>query len=127
MTTQHPADRPGHTTPTTPAEFAAAYFDRWRAGDADGLGALFTDATEFRGPMGVAHGSAECVRGLVAVRGMVDDIEVIRRWVDGDDAITWFEFHRAGAEPIPVVNWSHVDGGAITRIRVTFDPRPLLG
>jgi hypothetical protein len=28
---------------------------------------------------------------------------------------------------VPVANWSHVEGGKITRIRVTFDPRPFLG
>jgi hypothetical protein len=26
-----------------------------------------------------------------------------------------------------IVNWSHVEAGRITRMRVTFDPRPLLG
>ena len=28
---------------------------------------------------------------------------------------------------LAVVNWSHIEDGQITRIRVTFDPRPLLG
>jgi hypothetical protein len=41
-----------------------------------------------------------------------------------DDA--WFELTTADAGPLPIVNWSHVSGGRIDRIRVSFDPRPLL-
>ena len=33
----------------------------------------------------------------------------------------------ADAGPLPTVNWSHVEDRRITAIRVTFDPRPLLG
>jgi hypothetical protein len=47
--------------------------------------------------------------------------------VDGPDVLTWFELRTATAGPLPVVNWSHVEDGRITRILVTFDPRPLLG
>jgi hypothetical protein len=28
--------------------------------------------------------------------------------------------------PIPVANWSHIEHDRIVRVRVTFDPRPLL-
>jgi hypothetical protein len=38
-----------------------------------------------------------------------------------------FALSTATAGPLPVVNWSHVEDGLITRIRVTFDPRPILG
>jgi hypothetical protein len=39
---------------------------------------------------------------------------------------SWFALHTSVAGVIePVVNWSHVEDGRITRIRVTFDPRPL--
>jgi hypothetical protein len=50
---------------------------------------------------------------------------VLKRWVDGPDVITWFDLHTHDAPPVPTVNWSHVEDGRITRIRVTFDPRPL--
>ncbi|RZS90048.1 SnoaL-like protein [Motilibacter rhizosphaerae] len=112
---------------TTPTQVATAYFEHWQGRDAEGLAPLFADDVEFTGPMGTAHGPEECVRGLLGVRGIVDSIEVVHRWVDGPDVLTWFEFHRAGADPLPVTNWSHVEDGAITRIRVAFDPRPLLG
>ena len=39
--------------------------------------------------------------------------------------ITWFELHTADTEPLPAVNWRHVQNGKISSIRVTFDPRPL--
>jgi len=46
---------------------------------------------------------------------------------DDTDVITWFTLHTTEAKSLPVVNWSHVQDGRIARIRVTFDPRPLLG
>jgi hypothetical protein len=51
---------------------------------------------------------------------------VRRMVVDGADAITWFDLHTTVAEPMPVANWSHVENGEITRVRVTFDPRGLV-
>jgi hypothetical protein len=30
-------------------------------------------------------------------------------------------------DPMPVANWCHVEDGLVTRIRVVFDPRPMLG
>jgi hypothetical protein len=34
--------------------------------------------------------------------------------------------HPADGPACPVANWSHVDAGKIDRVRVTFDPRPLI-
>jgi len=45
---------------------------------------------------------------------------------DGSDVLTWFELHAPGADPVPVANWARVEDGKISRVRVTFDPRPLL-
>ena len=117
---------------TTSAEHTAlaaeTYFTAWQAPDFERLSALFADDVDFVGALGAVQGRGDCIAGLRAVRGMVDDIHVVRRWIDGSDAITWFELHRDGHDPIPTVNWSHVDDdGLIDRIRVTFDPRPLLG
>jgi hypothetical protein len=57
---------------------------------------------------------------------IMTDIDVNVMAVDGPDVLTWFELHSAAADPVPTVNWSRVENGLITRIRVTFDPRPLL-
>ena len=88
---------------------------------------MLADDVGFRGPFGTADGADECIAGL---RGMAEkvmtDVDVVLMAVDGSDVLTWFELHSAVADPIPTVNWSHVENGLITRIRVTFDPRPLL-
>ena len=115
-----------HPTRSDPAAVAAAYFDAWRAKDFDALAALLADDVDFAGPLGQARGAAECRRGIEGLSRIVTDVVVQKRWVHGDDAITWFELHTTVAPPCPVVNWSHVEDGRITRIRVTFDPRPLL-
>ena len=66
--------------------------------------------------------------GLRGLRELITDIVVRHRWVDGPEVVTWFDLHTtASPEPSPTVNWSHVEGGRITAIRVTFDPRPLVG
>jgi limonene-1,2-epoxide hydrolase len=102
--------------------------DAWRARDFDRLRTVLAEDVTFRGPLGTADGADECVAGL---RGMAEkvmtDVDVKLMAVDGGDVLTWFELHTAVADPIPTVNWSHVENGLITRIRVTFDPRPLTG
>ena len=45
---------------------------------------------------------------------------------DDDDVLAWFELHPKDGEPVPVVNWCHVEDGRVAQVRVTFDPRPLL-
>jgi hypothetical protein len=57
---------------------------------------------------------------------IMTDIDVKVMALDGPEVLTWFELHSGGADPVPTVNWSRVENGLITRIRVTFDPRPLL-
>ena len=57
---------------------------------------------------------------------ITDQVEVVHRWIEDADVLTWFELSTASAGPMAIVNWSHIEAGRITRIRVTFDPRPLL-
>ncbi|HKY67794.1 MAG TPA: nuclear transport factor 2 family protein [Acidimicrobiales bacterium] len=110
----------------TPADAATTYFDAWRAADFERLRTVLADDVQFTGPMGTADGADECLAGLRGLRQMLDDIVVERRWVDGPDVVTWFALDTQPAGRVePVVNWSHVEEGRITRIRVTFDPRPL--
>jgi hypothetical protein len=109
------------------AQVATAYFDAWRAADFEALGSLLADDVTFTGPLGVAAGAEECLAGMRQLRQIVDDIVVERMFVDGDDVLTWFALHTTTAGVVdPVVNWSHLAYGLIDRIRVTFDPRPLL-
>ena len=76
---------------------------------------------------GATQGAEDTLAGLKGMFAMTERVEVVRRWVDGPDVLTWFELHTATAGPLAIVNWSHIEDGRITRIRVTFDPRPLLG
>jgi limonene-1,2-epoxide hydrolase len=106
---------------------ARTYFDGWRSGDFDRVRTILADDVTFRGVLGNADGADACIAGL---RGMAEsimtDIDVQVIATDGPDVLTWFDLHNRMADPIPTVNWSHVEDGRITRIRVTFDPRPLL-
>lgn len=112
-------------TETTRAA-AIAYFDAWRERDFDLLRTVLAPDVEFVGVLGTAYGADDCIAGL---RGMAEsvmtDLVLHARVVEGPDAMTWFDLITATTPPIPTVNWSHVDDGLITRIRVTFDPRPL--
>ena len=76
------------------------YFRTWRERDFAGFRANLADDVTFEGPMAT---------------------------VDGADAVTWFDLHTKGGDVLAVANWSHVTNGRVDRIRVTFDPRPLLG
>ena len=115
-------------TVRAPGDVAATYFDAWLGRDFDALRAVLADDVTFRGPLGQADGADECLAGLRGLRELITDIVVRHRWVDGPEVVTWFDLHStAASEPSPTVNWSHVEDGRIAAIRVTFDPRPLLG
>ena len=110
----------------TPGEVAASYFRAWERGDIDRVRPMLHPEVDFVGALGSTHGIEETLAGLAGMFAMTRDVKVIKRWIDGPDVLTWFELSTATAGPLPVVNWSHVENGLITRIRVTFDPRPLL-
>jgi hypothetical protein len=105
---------------------AAAYFDAWKRNDVELVRPLLHKDVSFVGALGSTQGAEETLAGLGGMFAMTDTVEVVRRWVDGSDVLTWFELRTASAGPLAVVNWSHVEAGRISRIRVTFDPRPLL-
>jgi hypothetical protein len=105
---------------------ARTYLESWQARDFDRLRSVLADDVTFHGVLGVAAGADECIAGL---RGMAEnvmtDLDIQVMVADGPDVLTWFDLHTATTEPLPTVNWSHVENGRIARIRVTFDPRPL--
>jgi ketosteroid isomerase-like protein len=105
---------------------AQRYFQAWRAKDMDAYRSLLADDADFAGPMGQAHNADECVQGMRGLASITEDVVVHKMIADGSDVISWFDLHTATAPPCPVANWTHVEDGKITRIRVTFDPRPLL-
>ena len=115
------------TTDTSPESVATAYFEAWKANDIERVRPLLHADVDFVGALGKTQGVPETLRGLGGMFAMTRQVQVIHRWVDGPDVLTWFELWTATAGPMAIVNWSHVEDGHITRIRVTFDPRPMLG
>ncbi len=109
------------------SEVARTYFSAWRAKDFDTLGSLLADDVTFRGPLGTADDADSCLKGLRGMGEMITDIVVQQVFTAGEnDVITWFDLYTADAGPVPTANWSHLEGGKISAIRATFDPRPLL-
>lgn len=106
---------------------AETYFESWRTRDFDTLRTVLAPEVEFAGVFGTANGIDDCVAGLKGMaESIITDLELHARVADGNDVITWFDLITPTTEPIPTANWSHVEDGLITRIRVTFDPRPLV-
>ena len=106
---------------------AETYFDAWRQRDFERLRTVLDDGVEFTGVLGTAHGVDECIAGLQGMaNGLMDDLVLHARVVEGSDAMTWFDLVAKGGAVVPTVNWSHVENGRVTDIKVTFDPRPLL-
>lgn len=115
--TENPAD--------PAARIATSYFDALRAGDIATLRAMLADDVTFAGPLGTAANADECAEGLRRLSEITTDVVIRKMISDGHDVITWFDLHTQPAAPMPVANWTHVADGKITRIRATFDPRPL--
>jgi hypothetical protein len=111
---------------TDPSTLAATYATAWETHDWDTLRSILADDVTFRGPMGTADSADECIAGLQHMAATLDHIDVLLRLSDGHDVITWFDLHSTIAPPTPTVNWTQVEGGKITAIRVTFDPRATL-
>lgn len=111
--------------PTDPRTVSETYFRSWSDHDFDTFRSILADDVTFRGPLGTADDAESCVAGVRGMARMMTGLTVSLRAVEGPDVLTWFNLLTADAPPIPTVNWSHVEDGLITRIRVTFDPRPL--
>jgi ketosteroid isomerase-like protein len=107
------------------AALATSYFDAWKARDFDTFRSLLADDVEFIGPLAQLDNADDCGRGIRGMSEMVTDIVVHTMLAADADAITWFDLHVKGGITLPTANWSHIENGKITRIRVAFDPRPL--
>jgi SnoaL-like domain len=113
-------------TSDTPRELAERYFTAWQARDEHALNEILAEDVSFRGALGTADGRRQCIAGLLGMLDIVTGLDVHMRLADDHDVITWFDLHTSIAPPTPTANWSHVEDGRITRIRVTFDPRAIL-
>jgi len=107
------------------AKVVATYFDAWKANDFATLRSVLADDVTFVGPLGSADNAEDYQQGIEGLSQIKTDIVVHKTFVDGSDVLTWFDLHTTVAPPAPVANWSHVNNSKITRVRVTFDARPL--
>lgn len=105
---------------------AAVYVQAWRDRDFGTVRSILADDVTFSGPFAELDNADDCVAGLRRMSDIVTDIVVRKRLADDTDALTWFDLYTSVAPPVATANWSHAENGKITRIRVAFDPRPLL-
>ena len=110
----------------TPRETMRRYYETWNARDFDAFEAQLADDADFAGPLGTAHGPAELRAGIEGLSRTVERAEVVVMAADGANVMTWFELRTLGGDVVPVASWALVEDGRIRRVRVTFDPRPLL-
>ena len=110
----------------TPAELSVTYFEAWKARDDTTLRRIMADDCSFAGPLATLHNADDCVAGLIGMAEIITDIVVGKRLGDDHDVITWFALHTRVAPPAQTANWTHVEDGRITAIKVAFDPRELL-
>ena len=114
-----------HAATADPREVARTYFHSWQARDFDTLRSVLADDATFTGPLGTASDADGCVAGLRRMADILDEIAVQHVFVDGPDVLTWFDLRTTVAPATPTANWSRVENGRITRIRVAFDARAL--
>jgi hypothetical protein len=107
------------------ASLATTYFRAWTGRDFATLRSILADDVTFNGPLGTAVDADGAMRGLRGMAEIITDLRIEHRFVDGQDVLTWFEMHTRLAPPCSVANWSRVENGRITRIRVIFDAREL--
>ena len=67
------------------------YFEAWKAGDFARVHSILADDVTFDGPLGHASNADECVAGLRRMSQIVTDIVIRKTFVDGPDALTWFD------------------------------------
>lgn len=100
------------------------YFKAWQSNDFSTMRSVLDDKLDFAGPIDRfdnADAYQQAIRGLSQMKTNV----VIRKtFVDGPDVVTWYDLHTRIAAPAPVAEWSHVEDGKITMVRVVFDARP---
>src|ERR1700758_4995005 len=98
---------------TDAGALAATYFRAWQDGDFGTLRSVQADDGD------------TCLQGLRGMAQIITKIDIQHMFVDGPDVLTWFDLHTSVAPPCPTANWSHVENGKISRIRVTFDAREI--
>lgn len=115
----------GDSVSQDPRSIAVAYFEVWKTNDFATFRSLLVDDVKFSGPLAELDNAEDCVKGIEGMSKIKTDIVIGKVFVDGSDVLTWFDLHTRIAEPVPTANWTHVENGKITEIKVAFDAREL--
>jgi hypothetical protein len=102
----------------------ATYFDAWKANDFATMRSVLDDRVDFAGPIDRFDNADAYHQAIQGLSQMKTDIVLHKTFVDGADVLTWYDLHTKIAPPAPVAEWSHVENGRITMVRVVFDARP---
>lgn len=115
-----------NSTPATPRHIAEIYFSSWAAGDPEPLRDYLAPDVTFDGALGMTRGADDFLAGLAGMFAATTGNDVLMRLADETDVVTWSRLSIADKPAMDVANWTHVEHGRITAVRVTFDPRPML-
>ena len=79
---------------------------------------------DFAGPIDTFDNADAYQRAIQGLSQLKTNIVVRKTFIDGPDVVTWYDLHTRIGPPAPVAEWSHVEQGKITMVRVVFDARP---
>ncbi|MDF0530999.1 nuclear transport factor 2 family protein [Tsukamurella sp. 8F] len=114
------------TKTPTPREIAELYLDCWQRKDFEPLRPHLAEDVTFDGVFGSTRGVEDFLAGLAGMAAGTREVTLVRRLADDTDAMTWFDLVMGDAPATATVNWTHVEDGLVTAVRVTFDPREIL-
>ena len=101
-----------------------SYFAAWKNNDFASMRAVLDDRLDFAGPVDRFDRADAYQQAVAGLSRMKTDIVIRKTFVAGSDVLTWYDLHTTVAAPAPVAEWSHVEHGKITMVRVVFDARP---
>jgi SnoaL-like domain len=107
-----------------PRMVVSTYFAAWQNDDFARMRSVLDDALDFAGPLDQFDNADAYQQAIEGLSQLKTDIAIRKTFVDGPDVVTWYDLHTRIAPPSAVAEWSHVEDGKITRVRVVFDARP---
>jgi hypothetical protein len=100
------------------------YFNAWKKNDFATMRSVLDDKVDFAGPIDRFDNADAYQKAIQGLSQMTTDIVTHKTFVDGPDVLTWYDLHTKIAPATPVAEWSRVENGKITMVRVVFDARP---
>ena len=116
--------------PTTMSSTRAVvdqYFDALKRKDFVAMRTLLHDDVTFKGALGATEGAEEYIGSLKKLTEPMIGVERQVVCGDGEDICQIYDLtFETPAVTLPIAQWLTIRDNRITRVRVFFDPRPLL-